>query len=78
MRVEPLLDAALDGDEAMAQLGVGRRAYDAHSDHGERSSGDSLDDAHATPRQSGVNAQYPHPRSLPGLPAPALQASRPR
>ncbi|GGY47257.1 hypothetical protein GCM10010326_46660 [Streptomyces xanthochromogenes] len=60
MRIEPLLDAALDGDEAMAQLGVGGRAYDADTDHGERSSGDSLDDAHTTPRQSGVDPEYAH------------------
>jgi hypothetical protein len=60
MLVQPLLYALLDGDEAVAQLGVRRRPYDPHAAHGERSPGDTLDDTDTAPRQPGVHAQYAH------------------
>ncbi len=63
--VEPLLDAALDGDEAVAQFGVGGGAHDADAEHGERPPRNALDDADAAAGQPRVHPQYAH---LPPLP----------
>jgi hypothetical protein len=59
--VQPLLDALLDGDEAVAQLGVHGRPYDADAEHGERASGDALDHADSASGQPRVHPQYTHP-----------------
>ncbi|GHC83622.1 hypothetical protein GCM10010309_61120 [Streptomyces violaceochromogenes] len=72
MLVEPLLDALLDGDEAVAEIGVRGRADDADADHRERPSGDALDDADTTPGQPRVHPQYAH------APLPFLRLNRRR
>ncbi|GGQ31922.1 hypothetical protein GCM10010249_58270 [Streptomyces roseolilacinus] len=69
MRVEPLLYAALDGDEAGADVGVGRRADDADAEHGQRASRDSLDDADPAPGQTRVHPKHAHAASLRSPPA---------
>jgi hypothetical protein len=59
--VEPLLDALLDGDEAQAQLGVHRSAYDSDAAHGQGPARDTFDHPDTASGQSRVNAQHPHP-----------------
>ncbi|GAA3023289.1 hypothetical protein GCM10010448_01320 [Streptomyces glomeratus] len=72
VRVEPLLDALFDGDEAVAQVGVHGRADDTDGEHRQRPAGHALDDTDAAPGQSRVHPQYAHPRaSLRSLPATA-------
>ncbi len=58
--VEPLLDALLHGDEAVPEVGVGRGAHDADTDHGERSARDALDDPDTAAGQPWVHPQYAH------------------
>ncbi|GGU03718.1 hypothetical protein GCM10010289_25870 [Streptomyces violascens] len=60
MGIEPLLDAALDGDEAVAQLGVRRGPYDADAEHRQGPARDPFDHADATPGQPWVHPQYAH------------------
>lgn len=63
--VQPHLDALLDGDEAVAQLGVRGRPYDTDAEHGERASGDAFDHTDTASRQPRVHPQYAHPAPPP-------------
>ncbi len=58
--VEPLLQALLDGDQAVAEVGVGGRAHDSHAQHGQRAPRAPFDDADTAPGQSRVHPQYAH------------------
>ncbi|GAA3155398.1 hypothetical protein GCM10017687_86740 [Streptomyces echinatus] len=76
--VQPLLDALLDGEEAVAELRVGGGPDDPDTDHGERTARDPLDDADPAPGQAGVHPQYAHaplPFSVAG--PPPLPRTRP-
>lgn len=58
--VDPLLDALLDGDETVADIGVRGRPYDPDAEHRQGAPGDAFDDTDAASGQPRVHTQYPH------------------
>ncbi len=58
--VQPLLQALLDGEEAVTEVGVHGGADDTDAEHGERPARDPFDDAHTAPGQPGIHPQYAH------------------
>ncbi|GAA3775970.1 hypothetical protein GCM10023083_11020 [Streptomyces phyllanthi] len=70
--VQPLLDALLDGDEAVSQLGVRGRPYDTDAEHGQRAPRDAFDDSDTASGQSWVHTEDAH------LPLPSLRLNRRR
>lgn len=65
--VQPPLDALLDGDEAVSEVGVRGGADDADAEHGQRPARDALDDADAAAGQPRVHPQYTHAYALPSI-----------
>ena len=69
--VDPVLDAALDGDQALRQRQLGGGAHHAHADQAQRSPDRALDHADTAAGQAGVDPEHAHglPSSSPDGPS---------